>query len=125
MNSSCGIDLYNNGKLSKYVYEHVFDEDFSSLYPSIIRAYNLDKNSQIGKFFLVDEHIKNKLLEKYDYDGLFSASTNDEGTSSGEASTSDLGPTLVDSLVSRDWNKIGAKYFDLPSTEEMINELIK
>ena len=26
-----------------FIFENVFDEDFSSLYPSIIQAYNLDK----------------------------------------------------------------------------------
>ena len=51
-----------------------FDEDFSSLYPSIIRAYNLDKNSQVGKFFLIDDHIKQRLLEDFGYEGLFAVS---------------------------------------------------
>lgn len=53
LNDFCGIDG-PNGKPSMFIFEHVFDEDFSSLYPSIIQAYNLDKNTQIGKFFLID-----------------------------------------------------------------------
>lgn len=109
------------GKNSMFIFENVFDEDFASLYPSIIRALNLDKNTQVGKFFLVDEHIKNKLLDEYDYNGLFAVSKNDEAA--GEASSSDLGPTLVDSLISHDWNKIGNKYFDLPLTSDMVRDL--
>ena len=112
-------------KPSMFVYENVFDEDFSSLYPSIIRAYNLDKNCQVGKFFLLDEQIKNKLLDEYDYDGLFTVSKNEEGLADANVSTSDIGPTLIDSLVSHDWNMIGRKYFNLPGTSEMIKELME
>ena len=104
-----------------FIYENVFDQDFSSLYPSIIRAYNLDKNTQIGKFFLLDAHIKNKLIEDFGYDGLFAVSKNDEAD--GAEATSDVGPTLVDSLTSHNWGRIGEKYFDLPSTVDMIKEL--
>lgn len=106
---------------SMFIYENVFDQDFSSLYPSIIRAYNLDKNTQIGKFFLLDAHIKNKLIEDFGYDGLFAVSKNDEAE--GAEATSDVGPTLVDSLTSQNWGRIGEKYFDLPSTVDMIKEL--
>lgn len=120
LNDKCGIKLIG-GKQSMFVFENVFDEDFSSLYPSIIQAYNLDKNTQLGKFFLIDEHIKEKLLYKYGYQGLFQTSKNDEAL--GAAATSDLGPTMVDSLMSHDWNRIGDKYFDLPLTSEMIVEL--
>lgn len=110
-----------SGNPSMYIFENVFDEDFSSLYPSIIRAYNLDKNTQIGKFFLVDKQIKDKLIEDYGYDGLFAASKNDEAA--GAESSSDIGPTLVDSLESHDWARIGEKYFNLKSTTDMIAEL--
>lgn len=122
LNDYCGIKLIG-GKQSMFVFENVFDEDFSSLYPSIIQAYNLDKNTQLGKFFLIDDHIKEKLLYKYGYQGLFQTSKNDEAA--GAAATSDLGPTIVDSLMSHDWNRIGDKYFDLPLTSEMINELLE
>jgi hypothetical protein len=113
-----------NGKKSNFLFENVFDEDFDSLYPSIIRAYNLDKNTQVGKFFLVDDHIKQKLLNDYDYDDLFPVSKN-EAAAEGDGTTPDLGPTLVDSIMSFDFTRIGEKYFDLPSTEELIEEIEK
>ena len=50
-------------------------------------------------------------------------SKNEEGEASGEVSSSDLGPTLVDSLESHNWSRIGEKYFNLPSTTELIKEL--
>lgn len=122
LNEHCGIEVIP-GKTSMFLFENVFDEDFSSLYPSIIRAYNLDKNTQVGKFFLIDEHIKNKLITEYNYDGLFMVSKNEEGLSEGETLT-DLGTTLVDSLESRSWGRIGEKFFDLPSTNSLIEELL-
>jgi DNA polymerase elongation subunit (family B) len=120
LNKPCGI-LDSSGKPSKYVFENVFDEDFSSLYPSIIMAYSLSPNGQVGKFFFLDDDIKNKLISQYDYDGLFLLSKNEEGSI--EENKTDLGPTLVDSLISHNWSRIGEKFFDLPSTEEMITDL--
>jgi len=111
-----------NGRPSKFLFEAVFDMDYSSLYPSIIRAYNLDKNTQVGKFFLVDEHIKNKLVNQYGYDGLFEESKNiqAEGVGSGAV---DIANTLTDSLMSFNFSKVGEKYFDLPSTEDLIKKI--
>lgn len=121
LNDNCGIDFF--GKPSQFIYENVFDEDFSSLYPSIIRAFNLDKNTQIGKFFWLDSEIKKNLLENYDYDDLFVVSKNEEADADGDISSSDMGPTLVDSLMARDWNAIGKKFFKLPGTTDIMNDL--
>ena len=52
---------------------------------------------------------------------LFAASKNDEGQ--GDATSVDIGPTLIDSLISRNWGRIGEKFFNLPSTSSMIKEL--
>jgi len=120
LNDNYGINNIND-KPSQFLYANVFDEDFSALYPSIIRALNLDKNTQIGKFFLLDDGLKEKLINNYGYDDLFTVSKNEEAT--GGDTTSDIGPTLVDSLLSHNWSRIGEKYFDLPTTTDMINEL--
>ncbi len=121
LNDYCGI-ADAAGNPSKYVFEHVFDEDLTSLYPSIIRAFNLDKNTQLGKFFLLDSSIKKKLIDHYDYDGLFAASKNEEADSDG-SSSDDVAPTFIDSLMSHNWGRIGEKFFNLPSTADMIKEL--
>lgn len=124
LNDYCGIKDCA-GKNSMFIFEHVFDEDFSSLYPSIIRAYSLSPNTQVGKFYLLDSHIKNKLLSEFGYEGLFAVSKNEEATADGDASVDDISTTLVDSLESQDWGKIGQKYFDLPSTANIIKDLKK
>jgi len=114
-----GIEI--NGHQSKYIFENVFDQDFSALYPSIIRALNLDPSTLLGKFFWIDKEIKDKLIENFQYDGLFSSSKNEESEKVGE--TDDLGPTFTDSLLSRNWSKIGEKFFLLPSAEELIKKI--
>lgn len=119
LNDDCGLPD-PSGKPSMYLYANVFDEDFSSLYPSIIQAFNLSPNCQLGKFFLLDSHIKDKLTDR-GFDGLFITSKNDEGT--GAESTNDVGPFLADFLESEDWTAIGEDYFDLPSAEDLIAEL--
>lgn len=122
-NEPLGIEGVSSKK-SKFIYENVFDEDLSALYPSIIRSFNLDKNTQIGKFFLIDDEIKSILIDKFGYDGLFTLSKNEEAAGKTEEDVvSDLGPTITDSLMSKDWGRIGEKYFALPNTEEMLSEL--
>jgi DNA polymerase elongation subunit (family B) len=122
-NENLGIKTVSK-KPSQFIFEWVFDEDLSALYPSIIRSFNLDKQTQIGKFFLLDDEIKSRLIDEYGYDGLFSLSKNEEAEGkSAEEVVSDLGPTITDSLMSRNWSRIGEKYFMLPSTEELLIEL--
>lgn len=114
-----------NGRRSNFLFEKVFDMDFSALYPSIIRAYNLDKNTQIGKFFLVDKEIKEKLIMNFGYENLFVQSKNIEAEEGAEANTDDLAPLLVDSIISSDYNRLGEKFFNLPSTKELIEKIEK
>lgn len=35
-----------------------------------------------------------------------------------------MGPTVVDSLISHEWNRFGEKFFNLPSVNTMITELL-
>lgn len=73
---------------------------------------------------MIDGKTKQRLIEKYGYDGLFAVSKNEEADTSGsDISTSDLGPSLVDSLMSHNWSRIGEKYFNLPSATEILNEM--
>ena len=77
--------------------------------------------------------LKERLKIKYGYDGLFKLSEKDDDNSDVDdddiedddnkvsitaGETNDLGPTVVDSLLSQNWERIGEKYFMLPSIEE-------
>lgn len=133
LNEHVGVEIVP-GKLSMHLFRNVCDQDLSALYPSIYRAFNLDSSTFIGKFYLVDNMLKQRLKDKYDYTGLFKLSEKDDDNSdiddddildddnldneSTTAETNDLGPTIVDSLLSQNWERIGEKYFMLPSIEE-------
>lgn len=47
LNSNLGMKI--NEKLSMYLFEKVIDFDLTSLYPSIILAFNVDVTTQIGQ----------------------------------------------------------------------------
>jgi hypothetical protein len=69
--------------------------DLSSLYPSIILAYNIDSSTQLGKLLLY----------------------NDEGE--------DIGYKFMDSLSSKDYVNIGIEWFNLPTVKELIDSINK
>lgn len=134
LNSSVGDTIFD-GFQSMHLFRWVGDQDLSSLYPSIIRAYNLDSLTEVGKFFIRDDMLKKRLKEKYDYFGLFTLSDKDEDALEDEdeddveeseknaGETNDLGPTLTDEIISQNWSALGEKFFMLPSTEEIYNDL--
>jgi hypothetical protein len=88
LNLRMGVEL--NGRRSKFLHENVIDMDLSSLYPSIILAFNVDKSTQIGKILLYNEK--------------------------GE----DISWEFMDNLVSRDWIGVGSRWMGLPDAHEMI-----
>jgi DNA polymerase elongation subunit (family B) len=116
-NNNNGIELFDGTK-SKYIFENVIDQDLTSLYPSIIISSNMDSATQIGKFFMIDKDLRNKLDDEYDYNDTLPLNT-------GAHKFNDMSMHFVDSLISQNWTNIGKKYFDLPSTEDMINDLLK
>lgn len=111
-----------NNKPSQFIFEDVFDEDFSSLYPSIIMAFNIDETTLLGKYFIYDEEIKSNLLSKYDYTNIMNLSKGALATSSStDGNDDELSIHLVDSLTSFDISRIGEKWFNLPSTKEIVD----
>ena len=56
-----------NGIHSKYIYDYIIDFDYSALYPSIIRAFNIDANTQYGRIQFVGE----PATKEYDKGGEF------------------------------------------------------
>ena len=55
------------GKKSKYLYESVIDFDLSSLYPSIILAYNISPETCFGKLTIENNPIgtEEEFLNEY------------------------------------------------------------
>lgn len=94
LNDHMGMEL--NGRLSMYVFQKVIDFDLAALYPSIIRAFNIDGSTQYGRLLIGDE----PPTKEYDAGGEF-----------------------TDHLEAQNWIELGKKWFNLPSTEDLIKEL--
>lgn len=86
-----------NGKHSKYVYQKVIDMDLSSLYPSIIRAFNIDTTTQYGRLFI------NNITPSKDYDPAMD---------------------FIDRLTTKNYIELGKDYYNMPSVTELARELI-
>ena len=139
-NDNVGMEIFAN-TLSKYLWELVCDEDFSALYPSIIRAFNLDASNIVGKFYVIDDEIKERIKTKYNCADMFALSIKDDDVDTSDETsedddleaqtadqtkeTSDLCSVLTDTIISQDWNMLGNLFFELPTTEELINKLKK
>jgi hypothetical protein len=85
-----------NGRFSQFIYQKVIDFDLSALYPSIIRAFNVDATTQYGRLYIGD------IMPSKEYDPA------------GE---------FTDHLETKNWIEIGKQWFNLPSTEDLINKL--
>ena len=91
---------------SKYVidgrpvmlFNNLIDYDFSSLYPSIIREFNLGPNTQIGKIKFQFENLDDKENE-------------------------DIGQHFIQDYVTHDSLNFCHKYMGLPNFEEMIKTI--
>lgn len=85
-----------NGTQSMFVFENVVDLDLEALYPSIIRAFNIEATTQHGR--LVFE---------------------------GRRATKDEDPAgdFIDDLETKNWSKIGHKWFNLSTTEQLLKKL--
>lgn len=142
LNEKEGIEIIK-GKPSKYVYKNVCDQDFSSLYPSILRAWNLDSLHIIGKFYCIDGQTKSKIKSQFGYKNMFNLSKKDDDNINEEVDddsddliddlsddntgleTNDLGPVISDAIMSQQWSRVGELFFNLPSTEKLINKIKK
>lgn len=100
LNKHVGVKMF--GVPSMFIFRYVIDFDYSSLYPSIIIAFNIGRETMIGKLIL---------------DGF--SHMNPDPTDV----LYDQGKTFMEALLSKDWPYIGATYFNLPTTEELLEEL--
>jgi DNA polymerase elongation subunit (family B) len=91
-----------NGMLSMFIFKYVIDFDLTSLYPSIIMAFNIDASTQIGRVI---------------FDG------EEERLENGEEGWN--GADFADDIESRDFINIGKKYFNLPNVTEMLESFKK
>ena len=72
------------------------------MYPAILQSHNIDPETMIGKL----------ILEGFEH---LNTDPNDE--------LYDQGKMFVESLLTKDYSYIGNTYFNLPTTEELIDKL--
>ena len=118
LNSNTGIDIF--GKTSKYVYNFVIDMDYSSLYPNIITAFNIERNTMIGKLVIPG-------ITQDTYDHVFvntEVLSGEDDMEDYEDTKYDSGQDFVDNYLTGDILSIATKWFNLPSFDQL-NEKFK
>lgn len=92
------MKLFDGALNSQYMFEEVCDLDLSSLYPSIILAFNLAPETFIKK-------INVRTVDPYTQE---------------EINVEDV---LIDDYISRDYVFLGNKYFNLPNMSQLIKKV--
>ena len=100
-NTHEGVKIY--GKKSKFVFEYVIDFDFTSLYPSIIIAFNIGKAPLVFKVFMKKKYKElNEDISNTRYDPA---------------------KEMFEDLTTDNYNYAGKKWFNLPTTMDMMKDL--
>lgn len=109
-NLNVGKEMF--GKASSFIFDYVIDFDLSSLYPSIIRCFNIDPSTQYGRI-VIDEDIT-KVDRSIYTDAIAEAEEK-----------RDVGGEFLEDINSEDYNFIARKWFNLPSAADNIREFSK
>ena len=96
-----GIPIIGKRK-SKSLFHFVIDYDYTSLYPTILKLFNIYKSTLLGKIILQGNP------------------TEKEQRVSGETGY-DRGAKLMEDLETREYSFIGERWFGLPGAEELIS----
>lgn len=143
--ANVGIQLGNI--LSKYIFDNVIDFDLSSLYPSLILAFNIDATTQIGIIDIMEyylEYISTYDSGDYTWDTII-AYANDELTDEEKEKLTDedvdkldkyceilkeenenilnYQSKLADDIVTNDFIDNAKNYFGLPNITDALKEL--
>ncbi|MGL6099375.1 MAG: 3'-5' exonuclease [Fusobacteriaceae bacterium] len=89
--------------LSKWIFRNIVDFDLSSLYPSIIYAFNISKMAQIAKIYIPEK--------VSDYENLYNGERYNRGGD------------FVDDYECGDALYIGKKWFGLPGVDDLLKIL--
>lgn len=116
-NTNVGLNFLN--RLSKFIFDLVIDYDLSSLYPSIMRCFNIDSSTQYGRI-VIDKtkytiEMVDRILEKYI----------DQVQDKEDMEKRDLGGELLEDYNSRDFNFIAIKWLGMPTQEQNIRDFQK
>ena len=100
LNDYVGIPIF--GKRSKFIFKNVIDYDFTAHYPMITISHNINQETMIGKIVVSGFEFLNPDTTDVLYD---------------------QGKAFVETLLTKDYGFIGNTYFDLPTTENILNKI--
>lgn len=133
LNSFTGKSIL--GKLSKYIYDNVIDMDFSSMYPHIILAFNIERHTMIGKLQILTAEgeqvsyqfkAQDWMVDDIDKAKAEFASSNEDDEEDDEFDDRyDAGKDFMDNYLTGDLLALGTKWFDLPTTEYIVDSFKK
>lgn len=109
LNGNNGIYLF--GLSSKYIYDFVFDEDFTAMYPSVTIGFNVSAPTLIGKLVIENMTLKN-VKQFYELTGK-------------DIDRFDAGREFIENYLCENAGMVGNVYFNLPTLEDMINDIEK
>ena len=91
----------------------------------------MDSSTFVGRYFLIDDNIKKKAKNQYNFQAVFNSTAGKVNESEADQNiddngeTNDLGMVIADELLSQNRTSIGSLFFNLPTVEEAINDLKK
>lgn len=124
LNDHVGTIIF--GRPSKYVFEYVVDFDFSAMYPNIIITFNMAPNTLIGKLFV--EENPNDLIQKINslkVSDLQDINDEDDEDEDIGVVIDDMGKDFIDNLLTGDIGSTGAKWFNLPKIDDILERVKK
>ena len=127
LNSPNGYELFK--RLSMYIFDNVIDMDFSSMYPHIIIAFNIERCSMIGKLIIpviTEDSYSHMFIDDKIVDRV---SDDDDEEENDEFNTLnmnyDSGKDFMDNYLTGDIISLGTKWFNLPTTVQLQEDFRK
>jgi hypothetical protein len=114
LNAPLGIRL-SDGSQSKSIFSNVIDFDLSSLYPSIILAYNIDVGTQFGKLIAPRE----AGLPEFSED----VKTANAAAKARKFAEQEDAADIADSMSTGDHYAAGVRWFSLPTLDQLIERI--
>lgn len=99
------------------------------MYPHIIVAFNIERNTMIGKLFIdgfEEERYDHIYVNESIYDNSDDAEDDEENVEEPEClKIYDAGRDFMDNFLTGDYISIGTKWFNLPNYETVLNDFKK
>lgn len=132
LNSHTGLKIF--GKKSMYVFINVMDMDFTAMYPSMIMAFNIERNTMIGKLILLgfdSPRYEHDFMGDKTEKELRDSEKKDNDDDDDEIDEDDIpdfydaGSDFMDNYLTNDVFSLGSKWFGLPNMDELADGFSK